>query len=86
MNHKPETYPPHGKLEGRYANFLKVGHNALVFILDFAFDDAECEEPEITTRIITSPSYAKNFLETLQQSIQQYEKTYGKIPETSVVD
>jgi hypothetical protein len=67
------------KLEGRYANYFKVGHNAVEFVLDFGQYYQETEEAELYTRIITSPAYAKDLLEILQDSIIQHEKTFGVI-------
>ncbi len=68
-----------GKLEGRYANYFKVGHNAFEFVLDFGQYYPETEEAELYTRVITSPSYAKTLLEMLQDSIWQHEKAFGRI-------
>ena len=67
------------KLEGRYANYFKVGHNAFEFLLDFWQDYSENEEAELYIRIITSPCYAKELLETLRVSIEQYEQNFGSI-------
>ncbi len=65
---------PHS-LEGKYVNFFKVGHNAFEFVIDFGqVYEEENQEPHIHTRIITSPVYAKAFLETLRESVEQYEK------------
>jgi hypothetical protein len=36
-------------------------------------------EAELYTRIITSPAYAKMFLETLRVSIEKYEKKFDSI-------
>jgi len=69
------------KLEGRYANYFKVGYNAFEFVLDFGQHYSENEKAELYTRIITSPCYAKEFLQTLRVSIQQYEKSFGAIKE-----
>lgn len=33
MNHKREPARDSEKLEGRYANYFKVGHNAFEFVL-----------------------------------------------------
>jgi uncharacterized protein DUF3467 len=67
-------------LEGRYANFFQVGHNAYEFVLEFGQanppDPARCH-----TRVITSPAYAKAFLMIMRKSIDQYEKDFGAIPE-----
>ena len=66
-------------LEGRYANHFAVGYNACEFIFDFGQAYAENEEAELYTRVITSPAYAKAFLEMLQDSIEQYEQAFGDI-------
>jgi len=66
-------------LEGRYANYFKVGHNAFEFVIDFGQYYPESEEAELFTRIITSPAYAKVLLETLMKSIKQYERIYEAI-------
>ena len=67
------------KLEGRYANYFKVGHNAFEFVIDFGQYYPESEEAELCTRIITSPAYAKALFKTIQESIERYEKDYGII-------
>jgi hypothetical protein len=69
------------KLEGRYANYFKVGYNAFEFVFDFGQHYSETDQAELYTRIITSPCYAKELLETLKESIQQYEKSFGTIKE-----
>lgn len=67
-------------LEGRYANYFRIGFNSLEFIVDFGQYDPENDQAELYTRIITGPSYAKMLLETLQDSIRKYEAAYGAIP------
>jgi hypothetical protein len=74
------------KIEGRYANYFKVGYNAFEFLLDFGQDYSENEEAELYIRIITSPCYAKELLETLRVSIEQYEKSFGKIKEEKLLN
>lgn len=69
------------KLEGRYANYFKVGHNAFEFVIDFGQYYPESDQAELYTRIITSPAYAKSLLETLRESIERYEKSYKVISE-----
>ena len=66
-------------LEGRYANYFKVGHNAYEFVIDFGQYYSENDQAELCTRIITSPAYAKSLLEILNESIKQYEKKYESI-------
>jgi hypothetical protein len=79
-NNHPEADPQgRKKLEGKYANYFKVGHNAFEFVLEFGQYYPEIEEAELYTRIITSPRYAKELLTTLQESIEHHENSYGSI-------
>ena len=67
--------------EARYANYFKIGHNAFELLIDCGQCYAENDEPHIHTRIITSPAYAKALLRTLRDAIDQYEETFGVIPD-----
>ena len=67
------------RLEGRYANWFQIGHNAFEFLLDFGQHFPETSEMHPHTRIITSPTYAKALFELLQTSIEQYEESHGPI-------
>jgi hypothetical protein len=69
-------------LEGRYANYFQVGHNAYEFILDFGqlYEDHE-DRGGIHSRIVTSPAYAKHLLHTLSSAVGHYEADYGTIEE-----
>lgn len=66
-------------LEGRYANYFKVGYNAYEFVLDFGQYYTEDEGAQLHTRIVTGPSYAKAFLELFQDCIDKYELDFGVI-------
>lgn len=79
MIHEVENSPEGRLLEGRYANYFKVGYNAFEFLLDCGQFYPEGKEAELHTRIITSPIYAKALLELLRESIDQYEQTFGTI-------
>ena len=78
-NHEGKNSCSDKKLEGRYANYFKVGYNAFEFLFDFGQYYSGNEEAELYTRIITSPCYAKELLATLQESIERYEKVFGDI-------
>jgi hypothetical protein len=67
------------RLEGRYANHLKVGHNAFEFLLDFYQQFDENEEAELCMRIITNPADAKAMLATLKEAVDFFEKNFGAI-------
>jgi hypothetical protein len=60
-------------LEGKYANYFKVGFNAFEFILDFGQCYEDDDKRYLHTRVVTSPAYIKAFLETLKDSLEQYE-------------
>jgi Protein of unknown function (DUF3467) len=79
MGQEPKGFVEAGQLEGRYANYFEVGHNALEFLFDFGQLFPESTEARFHTRIITSPVYALAFLRTVQKSIVQYERSFGVI-------
>jgi len=69
----------HDPIEGRYANYFKVGHNPAEFILDFGQVYSDDEDEVMHTRIVTSPAYAKILLEVLRDSIESYERVFGDL-------
>ncbi len=79
MNATAHEHHDSSPLEGRYANFFNVGHNAFEFLLDFGQYYSEGEAPQPHTRIITSPIYAKELLQILCEAIDRYEQTFGTI-------
>jgi len=69
--------PTQGAIEGKYANYFQIGHNAFEFLLDFGQLYSDGTQEHFHTRIVTSPSYAKELLKVLGESIGQYEATFG---------
>jgi hypothetical protein len=67
------------QIEGRYANTFQVGHNAFEFFLEFGQMPLNSEQGTFHTRIITTPAYAKALFETLKDSLEHYEQSYGGI-------
>jgi Protein of unknown function (DUF3467) len=84
MNQHNEPPQDAGEVEGRYANYFKVGHNAFEFVLDFGQFYAESQRAQFHTRIITNPICAMSLLAVLQQSLERYERTFGAIPREDV--
>jgi hypothetical protein len=80
MEHDLDSPQDAGQLEGRYANYVQVGHNAFEFVLDFGQFYQDSQEARFHTRIVTGPVYALAFLATLRASIDQYEYAHGTIP------
>jgi hypothetical protein len=85
---KNEHGDSHGghDLEGRYANYFKVGYNAFEFVLDFGqhYTEDEDKGAQLHTRIVTGPIYAKALLEFLQECIDKYELDFGAITGNAV--
>jgi hypothetical protein len=63
--------------EGRYANFFQIGHNAFEFLIEFG--QQEGEEGAIHTRIYVNPQQARILANLLLATLQQHERTFGKI-------
>lgn len=81
MNHENDDPQDTKQLEGRYANYFKVGQNAYEFLLNFGQFCPDTEKEHFHTRIVCSPYYANALLKILQKSIDQYEQTFVSIPE-----
>jgi hypothetical protein len=64
-------------IEGKYANYFQIGHNAIEFIVDFGQLYSDDTDPLLHTRIITSPSYAINLLKLLTEALAEHEVHYG---------
>ena len=68
-----------GDIEGRYANYFKIGYNAYEFVIDFCQSYPENKNLQHHTRIISGPVYAKALLNILKDSINKYELEHGFI-------
>jgi hypothetical protein len=67
--------PEDDELEARYSNIFRVGYNSYEFVLDFG----QCHPPgkeQMHTRIVTSPSSAKDLSELLQDSVGEHKQKY----------
>jgi hypothetical protein len=75
MGRKGQALGVNRKLQGKYANYFEVGHNAFEFLLDFGqiYPEEDSEHMKFHTRIIINPTYAKDLLEILRKSIKEYE-------------
>jgi hypothetical protein len=68
------------ELEGRYANHFRVGSNAYEFVIEFG-QEYPPEAARIHTRIVTSPSLARNLSETLERSLRDHQGRFGLLKE-----
>lgn len=81
MDKRPIEPPSHEPIEGRYANYFKVGHNCAEFVLDFGQSYEESGVAQIHSRIVMSPLHSKILWQVLRDSILAYEEQFGVIPE-----
>ena len=67
------------RLEGRYANYLQVGHNAFEVVFDFGQQYPDAQSPSLHTRIVTHPAYLKAFLVVLADALDAYQRSFGAL-------
>jgi hypothetical protein len=65
--------------EARYANYFHVGHNAFEVILEFGQYYEGARQPQMHTRIVVAPVYAKEFLHLLEIALKDYVEKFGQI-------
>ena len=63
----------------RYANYFQVGHNAFEVIVEFGQHYEGSSQPQMHTRIVAAPAYAKALLGLLGAAIAEYEQTFGEL-------
>lgn len=66
-------------VQGQYANCFKIGHNAFEFVIDCGLMAGDCGGVRLTGRILTNPRSAKSLYQTLQQALEEYERSFGPI-------
>jgi len=64
-------------IEGKYANYFQIGQNATEFVFEFGQLYSDEAIPLLHTRIVTSPSYAKELLILLETALAEYELHHG---------
>ena len=79
MSREDEGLQVPTQIDGHYTNYFKVGHNAFEFLLDFGQLYPESMNAQLHSRIITSPKCAKFLLESLQEAIEKYERSFESI-------
>ena len=66
---------------GIYSNLAVINHSPTEFIVDFVSVMPGMEKSKVQSRIVLSPHHAKRLLKALNDNIQRYEKSHGKIEE-----
>ncbi|MBA7568804.1 hypothetical protein ES708_10539 [subsurface metagenome] len=65
--------------DGLYANLAFIASNKSEVIVDFARFLPGNTRGKVISRVIMAPHIAKNFLNSLNESIERYEKKFGTI-------
>lgn len=69
------------KLKGDYSNMARISHNKEEFWLDFlsVFPPAGT----LNARIIVSPGHFKRMVKAMQENLEKYEASFGKLDESA---
>lgn len=62
---------------GVYCNHMVVAHTAEEFVMDFVM--VVPPKGRLTARVVTSPGHMKRIVRALQENIDRYEATHGKV-------
>ena len=65
--------------EPRFVNYLEVGFSEAEFLLVFGQSFNAAGEPMLHTRLVTTPTYAREFGRLLVKSAEAFEREYGRI-------
>jgi ATP-dependent 26S proteasome regulatory subunit len=64
-------------VRARYANYIRVGHNAFEFFLDFGQHFEDTGEEQFHTRIVISPGHFSSLVATALNSLEQYRNQHN---------
>jgi hypothetical protein len=64
-------------LKGRYSNLAQVSHAKEEFIIDFL--NVFPPTGTLNARIIVSPGHFKRMLRAMQENLEKYENSFGKV-------
>jgi hypothetical protein len=64
---------------GVYSNLAIITHSPTEFVADFVQMMPGVPKGKVRSRVIMTPQNAKRLLEALQDNIQKYEQTFGRI-------
>jgi hypothetical protein len=65
--------------EGTYANFFMITNSPSEFIMDCGRILPGLPDARIYSRVVMTPSHAKQLLQLLEKNIVAYEKQYGEV-------
>lgn len=65
--------------DGIYSNLVLVSHSPHEFVLDFARMLPGIPKAKVAARIIVGPSHMVSLIQTLQDNLARYERSYGPV-------
>ena len=65
--------------EGIYSNLAIISHSTSEFVIDFIKVMPGMPKAKVKSRVLMSPEHAKRLMNALQDNIQKFEATHGKI-------
>ncbi len=65
--------------QGLYSNLVIVNHSPTEFVLDFINVMPGAPKAKVRSRIILTPDHIKKFINALDENLNKYEKSFGKI-------
>ena len=71
--------------EGTYSNLAIINHSMSEFVVDFVNIMPGTPKAKVKSRIVLTPQHAKRLLKALNENIQRFEKSFGKIQEIEEV-
>jgi hypothetical protein len=70
--------------EGIYSNLAIITHSQSEFVLDFIKMMPGVPKAKVKARIVLTPQHAKRLVKALNDNVQRFEQTHGKIKDTDV--
>ncbi|MBC6410204.1 MAG: DUF3467 domain-containing protein [Ekhidna sp.] len=68
--------------EGVYANLAMIAHSSSEFVIDFIRLMPGVPKAKVKSRVVLTPEHAKRLLRALDDNVNKYEDTFGKIKQT----
>lgn len=68
------------KLKGEYSNVMQILHTKEEFVLDFL--NVFPPTGTLNSRIILSPGHFKRMMKAMQENLEKYEASFGKIEQS----
>lgn len=68
------------KLKGEYSNVMQILHTKEEFVLDYL--NVFPPTGTLNSRIIVSPGHFKRMVKAMQENLEKYENSFGKVTES----